>query len=103
MANSIDVSVPETMMKKLQKFAKEELSKDEAGVLNAVFNVYNYAMEHRCTVFKDHPAFIKELNKLEEEVEASLVITPTITTITITTTIASHPIITCSAAARNCE
>lgn len=100
----IDVSVPETLIKKLQAFTKSELSKEEAGVLNAIFDVYRYAIENKCTVFQDHPAFIREINEMEEEVFAAAAITPTIITLTtLTTTLASHPIIGCSLAVRTCN
>lgn len=90
-------------MRKLNEWARTNLSQEEKAVLGAVFDVYNYAIDHRCSTFKEHPAFIKEINQLQDEVSAQVAFTPTITTITITTTIASHPIITCSKAMGRCE
>lgn len=103
MAEPINVTIPETLMNKLNEWARTNLSKEEKAVLGSVFDVYNYAINHRCSTFSEHPDFIKEINNLEEQVAAQVAFTPTITTITITTTIASHPIITCAAAAGRCE
>jgi hypothetical protein len=102
---TIDVNVPETLMTKLNAFASRDLSKDEAAILNAVFDVYSYAVNNRCSVFKEDPAFIKEMNQYEDnQLQTIAAITPTWTIVTITTVIASHPIITCSRAiTRRCE
>jgi len=92
----IDLNVPETLLKKLQYFAKKELSVEERNILNAVFDVYRYTIENRDTIFQKHTAFVKEIDELENEVSALVPITPTILTLTtLTTTIASHPIIGC--------
>lgn len=99
--SSIAADIPESLLKKLNYFAKENLAKDELAVLNTVFGVYRYSMENRCTVFKDHPEFQADISRAAGQAVEELAITPTITlttTVTITTTIASHPIITCTAA-----
>ncbi len=98
MAETIDIQVPIELMRKLNEFAKKQLSSDETLILNTVFGVYNFAIDHRCDVFEQDPALLRELEKFEEEqLERAFAFTPTITTITLTTTLASHPIITCSA------
>lgn len=104
-STKINVDVPETLMNKLNAFARRELSKDETAILNAVFDVYSYAVNNRCSVFKEEPAFIKELNQYEDnQIQSIAAITPTWTIVTLTTIIASHPIITCSrAVTRRCE
>lgn len=102
---SIDVYVPETLMKKINAFANKELSKDETAILNAVFDVYKYTINNKCSVFKEDPDFIKEIEQFEDnQIQSIAAIPATWTLITLTTLLASHPIITCSSlAARRCK
>lgn len=98
MKNQDRSQIPVELMKKLEKWATSELTKEELAVLNAVLGVYYLGMQKKSVVLKEYPEYLQEITKapVEEAVLPFITpVTPTTTTTTITTTIASHPIITC--------
>lgn len=98
----VDNKTATSLSKKLMKF-QGTLPDNEAhalGVIMSAFYRESLEVKRMQEKFKAVDLAVKTVQgELGDRVEALAMTTPTITLTTLTTTIASHPIITCSASA----
>ncbi|MDD4761998.1 MAG: hypothetical protein PHZ25_03190 [Candidatus Pacebacteria bacterium] len=97
---STTITTAQSLSRKLQTF-RETLANEEKAALDELLIYFSNkvtASSGGAAILKvsNGKQILEEIKKTLPSIQANKAITPTVTTVTITTTIASHPIITCS-------
>jgi hypothetical protein len=68
----LSIKAPQSLITKLKSYSEEQLTDDERAMLNSIFGVYHYSINHKEEVFKDQPEFLKVVTNALAHMEKSI-------------------------------